>query len=279
MLSSNSIYPSESAFVILERKKKSLLARVCLALALLSTLSCSAEDARTAPPPAPVDVSGQIAEAERLYARRGESPEHVNEAVGILKQARTSDYENYEILWKLSKYNHFLGKHAEGKERKEAAFDEGIQAGELAISLAPDRPEGHFWLGANRNGRAHLKGPLYAMASVDEVRREMETVLRLDEGYRNGSAYMELATIDLELPGVLGGDSERAVELLERGYEHGKENALYRLRLAEAYYALKRKDDARREAEAVLKMKAHPDYLFEHKTAVAGARRLLAKFK
>lgn len=260
-------------------KNSKRLARICSALALLSALSCATEEARMAPPAEPVDVTEKISEAERLYARRGESPERVKEAVGILKRARTSDYENYEVLWKLSKFNYFLGTHDEEKERREAAFDEGTQAGELAVSLAPDRPEGHFWLGANIGGRAQLKGPLYAMTAVDDVRRHMESVLRLDASYQAGSAFMALALVELELPGILGGDRERAVELLERGFEHGKENALYRLRLAEAYYAVKRKADARREAEVVLKMKPHPDYLPEYKDAVAGARRLLSKIK
>lgn len=246
---------------------------------LISALSCANEKARMAPPSENLNIPATIAEAERLYARRGESTDRVNEAVGILKRARTSDYENYEILWKLSKFNYYLGTHADDDVRRDAAFDEGIQAGELAVSLAPDRPEGHFWLGANIGGRAKMKGPLYALAVVDDVRREMETVLRLEESYQAGSAYMALAMIDLELPGMLGGDRERAVEILERGMAYGEENALYRLRLAEAYYAVKRKGDARVEAEAVLKLDPHPDYLPEYKDAVTGARRLLSKLK
>ncbi|MEJ7713563.1 MAG: hypothetical protein WKF84_27885 [Pyrinomonadaceae bacterium] len=61
-------------------------------------------------------------------------------------------------------------------------------------------------------------------------------VLRLNEGYQNGSAYMVLAQIDLELPGFVGGDKKRALAQLERkGLMYGKENAFLRLRLAEAY--------------------------------------------
>ena len=55
------------------------------------------------------------------------------------------------------------------------------------------------------------------------------------------------------------------------------DNALLRLRLAEAYYETKRHADARAQAEAVLKMKPDPDYKPEYDQAAEGARQLLRK--
>ena len=51
---------------------------------------------------------------------------------------------------------------------------------------------------------------------------------------------------------------------------------MLRLRLAEAYLAVKRQDDARRELQEILKMTPHPEYTQEHKKAVAEARKILA---
>jgi tetratricopeptide (TPR) repeat protein len=145
------------------------------------------------------------------------------------------------------------------------------------VRNGPNRPEGHFWLGANLGGRARLQGPLYALASVPDIRREMEEVIRVDEGFQAGSAYLALGQIDLELPEIMGGNRERAVETLEKGLQFGENNAMLRLRLAEAYLDVKRTEDARKQLNAIFKLKPSPDYLPEYKQAEAAARTLLEK--
>jgi tetratricopeptide (TPR) repeat protein len=160
---------------------------------------------------------------------------------------------------------------------KEKAFSEGVEAGETAVKAKPDGVEGHFWLGANRGGYAQTKGPLYGLSAAEELRKEMETVLKLDEGFQGGSAFMVLGRLDLELPSMLGGDPKRAVETLERGLKYGDQNSLLRVRLAEAYLRMKRTNEAREQINFVLKMKPHPDFLPEHEESVTKARELLQK--
>jgi tetratricopeptide (TPR) repeat protein len=252
--------------------RRALLSFACAALACACARNPAPEPA---PTPAGEDVPALVAEADRLYARR-ESPERAREAAALLRRARTADYQNYEVVWKLSKFDYYLGSREDGeKGARAAAFDEGVAAGEAAVRLRPDAPDGHFWLGANLGGRAQLRGALSALSAVDDVRREMETVIRLDEGYQAGSAYLALGQLDLELPGVMGGDHRRAVETLEKGLRFGPDNALLRLRLAEAYLAVKRPADARKQLDAILQMKPHPDYLAEYREAERRARKLL----
>ncbi len=252
-----------------------------LALATLAglALSCSSEEAR--PPEANaerVNLSELFAQAEQLYAQR-ESVERVREAVAVMRRARFADTGNYEAAWKLSKFSYYLGEHEkeDEKTRRAEAFREGIAAGEAAVRLEANKPEGHFWLGANLGGRARLEGPLYALASLPDIRKEMETVIRLDEGFQGGSAYLALGQIDLELPEMFGGSRERAVENLEKGLRFGEDNAMLRLRLAEAYLDVKRAPDARKQLDAIFKLKPHPDYVPEYKQVVAEARTLLEK--
>src|SRR2546423_12426720 len=128
-----------------------------------------------------------------------------------------SDYSNYEIVWKLAKCDYYVGDHETDDDAKLNAFREGIAAGEAAVKLAPDRPEGHFWLGANLGGRAKAQGPLYALSSVPDIRREMETGIKIDEGYEAGGGHPALGEIDLDLPGVMGGDRKRAGEGVGEG--------------------------------------------------------------
>ena len=261
----------------------SLLPRFCrrvllLALAASACLaaSCSRGRVEESGPTETVPVPELIAQADKYYAARA-SIENAREAVAMIRRARMSDYGNYEVAWKLSKYNFYLGQHEADEKAKLDAFREGIAAGQAAVRLAPDRPEGHFWLGANLGGRGEVQGPLYALPDIPDIRREMETVIKLDETYEGGSAYLALGQIDLGLPELMGGDRKRAVEELEKGVRVADDNALMHLYLAKGYYELKRHADARAQAQAVLKMKPDPEYVPEYEQAAEGARQLLKK--
>src|SRR5205085_12183897 len=104
----------------------------------------------------------------------------------VLRRARMADYDNYEAIWKLSKYDYYLGAHEQDEQRQLEAFREGIAAGEASVKLAPAKPEGHFWLGANIGGRAKAQGELYALSSVPDIRRETEPVIQLGAGLPAG---------------------------------------------------------------------------------------------
>lgn len=226
--------------------------------------------------PAAVPVADLVSQADKLYAER-ENLDRLREGINALRRARAAGARNYDVVWRLAKFNYYLGDHAKDDAQREAAFRDGIEAGEAAVRIEPNRPEGHFWLGANLGGRAKLQGALSSYASVPDIRREMESVLKIDEKYLSGSAYMALGQIDLEMPEMLGGDPKRAVEQLERGLRIDDSNTMMRLRLAEAYLAVKRPDDARQQLNAILKMPPDPEFLPEHKESTAAARALLDK--
>lgn len=260
-------------------RRRARVRRRALLLSLAALAAVHASCARTQPVEPPretVSATELVKQADGLYSERA-SIEKARQAVAVLRRARMTDYGNYEAIWKLSKYDYYLGGHERDEPKKLEAFREGIAAGEQAVKLAPDKPEGHFWLGANIGGRAKVQGPLYALSSVPDIRREMETVIKLDEGFQAGSAYLALGQVDLELPDMMGGDTERAVGELERGLKVGENNALLRLQLAKAYYEVGRHADARAQADAILKMKPAPDYQTEYEEAAEGARQLLTK--
>jgi tetratricopeptide (TPR) repeat protein len=107
----------------------------------------------------------------------------------------------------------------------------------------------------------------------------METVLKLDEGYQNGSAYLGLGQLYLTAPKALGGDTQKAVEYLEKGLRIGPNNALLRARLAQAYHAANRNGDAQNQIDAVLKMTPDPNYAAEQKDAADIVNKLAEKMK
>ncbi|MGI9168500.1 MAG: TRAP transporter TatT component family protein, partial [Pyrinomonadaceae bacterium] len=182
----------------------------------------------------------------------------------------------YEAAWKAAKFNYYLGAHTEDERERDAAFREGIDIGKIAVQLQGDKADGHFWLGANYGGSAE-HSTLAGLSSVEDIRREMETVLKIDEGYQGGSAYLALGQLYLQAPRILGGDYLKAVQYLEKGLKFGKDNALLRLQLAEAYHTANRDGDARKQIQFILSMAPNPDYLPEQKEAVDKAKKLLEK--
>jgi tetratricopeptide (TPR) repeat protein len=217
-------------------------------------------------------AAAKIAEADKLYAQRDDLGK-LRQAVALLRQAQIEDYGSFEAAWKLARAAYYLGDETTDDRERETAFREGQEAGKVAVKLDDGKPEGHFWLGANYGGTAK-HSTLAGLASVEDIRKEMETVLKLDEGFQSGSAYMVLGQLYLESPRVLGGDVQKAIGYLEKGLKFGSDNALLRVTLAQAYHAAKRDAEARKQIEFVMSMKLDPAYGPEYKEAVADGKKL-----
>ena len=155
---------------------------------------------------------------------------------------------------------------------------EGIEAGKAAVQLQPNKPEGHFWLGANYGGRAS-HSTLSNLSSFQDIRGEMEAVLKLDETYQGYSAYLGLGRLYLQAPKVLGGDVKKAIEYLEKGVKLNPNNTVMRFHLAEAYEVDRRNADAKKQIEAIISATPDPKYKAEHNVAVLKSKKLLAKIE
>lgn len=255
-----------------------IFATLAAGLGCFALLACAAS--RTEIPQTEQDkqaAAGLIAEADKLYAGRAELA-RTREGAILLRRALAADAGSYDAAWKLARLDYFLGAHTTDRSERDRAYGEGVEAARRAVKLQDGKPEGHFWLGANLGGQAK-ESVLSGMAAVDEIRREMERVIQLDEGFQGGSAYMALGQVDLEAPRLMGGDSKRAVETLEKGLRYGANNPPYRLRLAQAYLAVNRREDARKELEFIINATPNPDYLPEHEDAVREAKKLMAELE
>lgn len=223
-----------------------------------------------------LSIPDSLKKADELYGQRADLTK-LREAIQILRAARAADSNNFELAWKLSQYNYFLGMHSDDDKEKSRAFEQGINAARAAISLKDESPEGHFWLGANLGGRAK-QNPMDAISSFDEIRQSMKKVIKLNEKYQSASAYMALGQLELETDGfLLGGDKKKALEYLEKGFQLSPDNMMMRLRLAQAYVANKRENEAKQQIDYILKSKPDPNYLPEHNESVKEAKELMEK--
>lgn len=217
----------------------------------------------------------RIAEADKLYEGR-EDLNRARVAVAALRQARTADYGNYEAAWKLARASFYVAEHSDNDSEREDMYREGTEAGKAAIQLQPDKPDGHFWLGANYGGRA-AHSTLSNLSSFRDIKGEMETVLKLDEGYQGYSAYLGLGRLYLQAPRVMGGDSMKAIEYLEKGVKLNPNHTVMRFHLAEAYAENDRNAEAKKQIETLIAITPDPKYIAEHKDAVEKAKKLLEK--
>ena len=246
-----------------------------LAIAGVLCFVCACKSRSAQQAPAGPSSAELVSQANNFYRQRADLMQ-LREGIVSLRQAVTIDPGNYDASWQLAKFNYYLATHTDNNDERKKAFDEGIAAGKEAIALQPGKPDGHFWLGAVY-GAAAERSILEGLASVNDIRHEMETVLQIDEGYQYGSAYMVLGLVYLNEPGIAGGDPNKAVELMEKGLRFGEGNAFLHLHLAEAYLKAGRPADARRQIDTIIAMKPDQDYLPEYNEALAAARKLSEK--
>ncbi len=245
---------------------------LCLQLCACSSAPLATDAANVSATPDPA----LLQQADECYAQRADL-NRVRTGIILLRRARAVAPADYETAWRMARLDYTLGDLSKDEKERATAFREGIEAGEAAVRAAADKPESHFWLGANYGGFAETQGALAGLSYADKLRREMEAAQKLDEGFYDGSTYMVLGRLDLEVPEWLGGDHRRALTTLEKGLQYGPQNSLLRLQLAKAYVANKRPDDARKQLNFILAMKPDPDYLPEYDQCANEARELLQK--
>jgi tetratricopeptide (TPR) repeat protein len=232
-----------------------------------SKVESQPETAETVPAPE------LIRQADELFEQR-EDLDKLRLAVGYLKRARSADEKNFEAAWKLAQFSYFLGKTTKDDKEAEKVFTAGTSAGRVATNIAPDRPEGWFWLGAAHGGEAERFPFTKGLTNLDKIREAMTKVIAIDPQYQGATAYDALATIELKTASF-GGKPEKAVEYLEKGLALNPNNFLSRLNLAEAYLALDKNKEAKEQLDYIFKIKPRAELEPEYKEISGKARKML----
>jgi len=104
----------------------------------------------------------------------------------------------------------------EGKARKEA-FEALTREADALVAAQPGSPEAHIWAGIVYSTSAGEVSMFSAGKQVKRARAELERALELDDRAMDGSAYTSLGALLYQIPGFMGGDDEKAEELLKKG--------------------------------------------------------------
>jgi hypothetical protein len=110
-----------------------------------------------------------------------------------------------------------------------------------------------------------------------QIRDALETVLKIDPAFQDGSADRALGRWYHKVPGLFGGSKQRAEQHLRAALAYNPDSIITRLFLAETLVALNRRDEARAELEAAIAAPLDPEWAPEDRRFKEQARRLLAQ--
>jgi cytochrome c-type biogenesis protein CcmH/NrfG len=224
---------------------------------------------------APQVPAAATADPDALYANREELAS-ARSAAAIWAARLEKDPSDFQSAWKLARARYWLGGHAPESERK-ALFEAGIEAGQKASALQPDRPEGHFWTAANMGALAESFGLRQGLKYRGDIKKELETVLTLDPGFQKGSADRALGRWYNKVPGLFGGSNEKAEMHLRKSLTYDPNSTASHYFLAETLADEGKKQEARAELQRVLDAPFDPEWTPEDREFKAKAKTLLEK--
>jgi tetratricopeptide (TPR) repeat protein len=193
-------------------------------------------------------VHAQVAEA--LYADR-DNPASARKAAEMWAADLARNPKDFVAAWKLARADYWIGGHVPAAERR-AAYETGIDAGRKAIAAESNRPEGHFWLAANMGAMAESFGLRQGIKYRGPIKQELETVLRLDPAFLEGSADRALGRWYFRVPRLFGGSSREAEAHLRASLKYKPDSTASHFFLAEVLLDEKRRDEGRAELQKVI---------------------------
>lgn len=214
---------------------------------------------------------------DRLYADR-ERLQSAMDAAAVWESRLKTNPKDFESAWKLARACYWLGGHVPEDARR-AQYERGVEAGRQASVLQADRPEGYFWMAANMGAMAESFGLRAGIKYRGAVKKALETVLKLDRGFQQGSADRALGRWYLRVPRLFGGSKDKSVEHLKQSLTYDQASTASHYFLAETYLEMDRKDDARQEAQRVLDLPVNPNWAPEDREFKQKAKSLLDRLR
>jgi tetratricopeptide (TPR) repeat protein len=173
--------------------------------------------------------------------------------------ARAASGQDFEAAWKLGRACYWIGTHDETSRRR-TALERGVAAGEQAVKLKPEAPEGHFWMAANMGALAESFGMGQGLKYRGRIRDELQRVLAIDPGWQQGSADRALGWWYHKVPGLFGGSEKKAEEHLRKALAFNPRSTASLYFLAEVLLEAGKKADAKAMYQKVLDVTADPDW-------------------
>jgi len=223
-----------------------------------------------------VQVLGEDPDA--LYRDR-ENPASAKKAAGIWESRLAANPKDFDAAWKLARARYWLGTNGLPEPERKPALEAGIAAGRGAVAIDAKRPEGHFWAAANMGALAESYGLRQGIKYRGQIRDGLETALKLDPAFLQGSADRALGRWYFKVPGLFGGSNKQSEIHLRKALTYGPQSVISHLFLADTLADMGRRDEARKEYQAAIDLPIDPDWAPEDRRFKEQAKQLLQRLR
>lgn len=232
----------------------------------------------TAPPSAlALDAAQAAADPEVLYRDR-EQPASALAAERLWAARLAAAPGDVEAAWKLSRIRYWLGTNGPGDaEARKRVLEAGIDAGRTAATLAPNAPDGHFWMAANMGALAEAFGLRQGIRYRGAIRDALERARTLQPAYLDGSPDRALGRWYFKVPRLFGGDLAQSEEHLRAALAYNPQSVLTLLFLGETLAERSRTAEARAVLQRAIDAPLDPAWAPEDARFKQQARELLAR--
>jgi tetratricopeptide (TPR) repeat protein len=158
-------------------------------------------------------------------------------------------------------------------------LERGIGTGERAARLAPDRPEGRFWLAANLGALAESSGAVQALEYRGRIKSELQRVMAIAPSWQAGSAEAALGRWYDKVPRLFGGSDKTAESYFRRALTVDPESRTALTDLADLLIDHGRVDEARALLQRAIDAPIDPDWAPEDRELRAQAAARLQRLE
>jgi len=219
-------------------------------------------------------VTKLLREGDGFYSKRDQEGMPAK-AAACFKKAMAIDEKCVEAYWKIALVDFWVGTHEKDAEKKQAVLREGIEFAKMAIAVDPKCKPAHFWLAILYGVYGEARGILQSLHMLDPMRAELKWVLDNDESFEDAGAHRVMGRLYFKLPGIKGGDNEKAKEHLNRAIKLAPKNLLNYLYLAEIHVDEGRNADAKACLNTLLDQPDDPRWIPECREWREQAKALL----
>lgn len=163
-----------------------------------------------------LNLQGLIAEGDRAFEKRNRKSELML-ALDYYQRARKDPQVAVEASWKYSMaLQSFAARFVEEEENQAKLFKEGAEVARSAAERDPECGPCEFWTAIHMAQYGERIGIFKMLGSLSEILTRLEKAAQLDPAHAMAGPYRVLGTIYQNLPGIIGGDNDKAEVYFEK---------------------------------------------------------------
>lgn len=224
--------------------------------------------------PASIPSSGNpLKKGDELFQFR-EKESSLRQTVHYYREALKQPGNGKEASWKFAMAAQSLAaRYVKDENTQKEIFLEAATVAKQAAEQFPDCGPCHFWTAINMALYGQTVGAFKMLFTLGEIKERLEKSAELDPRHALGGPYRVLGTIYQELPGIIGGDVEKAAEYFEKAIALLPQEPLNYLALVKLLSDQGNKEKALLKAQEAL---SRPDLSHSELESVEAQRELRA---